>query len=679
MEFDTGKGWLHEVHHGLQWLASVVPLPFEIPALEDCNWFDLWNDIAACARWKSILTRAVQRHIKQEALAHKTCQLHQDIFDVLQNAGLQCAPASPQELPAATFACPTCPEVFSTAKLLALHQFHAHKRHSAESSFAQGTVCPGCLKQFWTTTRLVQHFKYRPNRCFYRLQGARTPEAPSSIKLPDHLRNVKRLPSFRSHHGPIRPTPHQRERVACLTKLFWLKQEGRDVGCGWDVFAWPEQTNLLTQALQEVWEWCKCTSPDATVLQDRVITVISALEVPDGLALAWIAFFVQECDDTDDASEFFVQQLRALLVDVGHFTCLGQIESLQTVVGDMDHDALQDFSQVEVQMRHQRDRTHPIHSQYLDLPLRELEWRSKFTEWTPQPTRLLASHSRLIVHLYSGRRRTGDFQWWYEALSGCDSPAQVFSLDTAIHDSVNVHHVDLWNFLLQAAGSGCIEAILLGPPCETWSAARTHQLADQRGPRPLRNRDCPWGMAMRTWKELAQLEVGTCLLLKGLLLAIMTASCGGAAVMEHPAEPADVSAASVWRTAILHLLLDLMPMFELHTCEQWRHGARGVKPTSFLYANTDLPRWLRAWEDQTATRPCQGLIGKDAQGRYRTMAAKEYPSRLNAGLAAACHRCEGIPGQASPPPAVLEYAQTLINLCSSLDGGTMQPDYQPQS
>ena len=677
-EFETGRGWLHEVHHGLQWLSSVVPLPFEVPSLEDCDWFEVWTNVAACTRWKSILRRAVQRHIKQETLAYHTCALHEDIFRVLQDAGLQPTHQVPVLAPQTDHACPTCTEAFSNAKLLALHQYHAHKCHSAESAFVQGTVCPGCLKQFWTTIRLIQHLKYRPNRCFYRLQDARLPEAPANIKLPPNLKNVKRLPSYRSHQGPLRPTPHQRTRSVLVTRLYWLRQTGLEHGCGWDLFAWPSEVLTLTAGMQKLWHCFQVQECDDATLADKILNFIEECPVPQGLALAWLAYFVQECDVDDPFSVRFTHQLKCLLRDVDYYSFQAQIHDLQTQIEGMEVDVLEDYSQLEVQMRLRRDRTHPIVSQFLELPQREHEWRGQFGEWLPQPSRLLASHGRYVIHLYSGRRRRGDFHWWYEALAnGAQADTQILSLDTAIDASMNVHDPALWTFLLQVASQGAVEAILLGPPCETWSAARLHQLADQRGPRPLRSRDSPWGLALRTWRELAQLEVGTCLLLKGLLLAVCTALCGGAAILEHPAEPGQPDAASIWRTALMTILRDLMPMFDVHTCEQWRHGSKGVKPTSFLYANTALPDWLRSWEIATATRPTQGLIGRDAAGQFRTMAAKEYPSRLNAGLAAACHRFHGTPGHAPPPHEFLDLAQHLIRCSSSLEGGTILPDYQP--
>ena len=44
--------------------------------------------------------------------------------------------------------------------------------------------------------------------------------------LPPHLRHVKRLPAVRRHHGPLRPTRVQRERIALRSQIDALRKEG---------------------------------------------------------------------------------------------------------------------------------------------------------------------------------------------------------------------------------------------------------------------------------------------------------------------------------------------------------------------------------------------------------------------------------------------------------------------
>lgn len=115
-----------------------------------------------------------------------------------------------------------------------------------------------------------------------------------------------------------------------------------------------------------------------------------------------------------------------------------------------------------------------------------------------------------IVNLYSGRRREGDFHAHMQPfLNNATFPAArhilVISLDTAIHDGMNVHQERVWKFLMDAARSGRLLGLLLGPPCETWSCARHETQYDEDGialcgPRPLRDAENCWGIDMLSFK-----------------------------------------------------------------------------------------------------------------------------------------------------------------------------------
>ena len=121
---------------------------------------------------------------------------------------------------------------------------------------------------------------------------------------------------------------------------------------------------------------------------------------------------------------------------------------------------------------------------------------------------------------------------------------------------------------------GTLVALLLGPPCETWSSARYEQLLDQqgravRGPRPLRGFDDCWGIAALTLRELDQVAIGNSLLLRGLWLCVPVGLRGGAVILEHPAPPLQAERPSVWRTGLFGLLLRDGWLFRRHTFRQW--------------------------------------------------------------------------------------------------------------
>lgn len=103
----------------------------------------------------------------------------------------------------------------------------------SERHYAQSTVCPGCLKDYHTTFRVTQHLRYRRNGCWDRIFGARAPDTPVTINLPDHLCKVKRLPAVRRRYGPIRPTSVQRSRIALRQEIVALRAEGKPEFAWW--------------------------------------------------------------------------------------------------------------------------------------------------------------------------------------------------------------------------------------------------------------------------------------------------------------------------------------------------------------------------------------------------------------------------------------------------------------
>jgi hypothetical protein len=260
---------------------------------------------------------------------------------------------------------------------------------------------------------------------------------------------------------------------------------------------------------------------------------------------------------------------------------------------------------------------------------------------------------------------------------------RVLSIDTAVDPSLNVHCERLWGFLLQIGRAGRILGLLQGPPCEPWTAARHHQQFDAegnalRGPRPLRTTEELWGIALLSCRELAQVYTGNVLLLKGLLLAVVVALNGGATILEHPAMPFADEISSIWRLGLLRLLLrGPSGPFRRITAEQWRLGSCGVKPTTFKYANCDLPSAILACQDPHAKRPTQVLLGKNTDGTYRTSKAKEYPPLLNRAFATAIghamQRWSLAPGCPEAESYGLELRQTAI----STEYNELCPDYQP--
>jgi hypothetical protein len=182
---------------------------------------------------------------------------------------------------------------------------------------------------------------------------------------------------------------------------------------------------------------------------------------------------------------------------------------------------------------------------------------------------------RVILHLYSGRRRRGDVQYYFDRLSSSQTQfhLHIVSLDIVIDkiygDAMRADTCDFW---LHSIRSGYIIAMLAGPPCESWSRARgvplhgTSEftgLVQRCGPRIIRDIQHLWGLDCVTIRELEQLQVGNALLGFTLLALLEMALADGQGMVEHPAEPEDLPhAASIWRLPLVKAIMQL-PTIEL--------------------------------------------------------------------------------------------------------------------
>ena len=252
---------------------------------------------------------------------------------------------------------------------------------------------------------------------------------------------------------------------------------------------------------------------------------------------------------------------------------------------------------------------------------------------------------RVLLHLFSGRRRQGDVQFF---LDNMDPPTgyvlHVVSMDIVIDaqwgDATDENARDYW---LSMAHAGFIIGFLAGPPCETWSVARgkdLHEADGQRGraPRVLRTAEHLWGLPSLALKEIQQLMTGNFLLTFSLLMACTMVKTGGHGVLEHPAEPDDEDLAAIWRLPAVLALLQA-PGVCRHRVAQGLYGAPSRKPTDLLVVNMpNLPMAFRDWRLR-ADPPKGASIGLTADGAWKTGILKEYPPAMCKALAHAFRSC----------------------------------------
>ena len=250
------------------------------------------------------------------------------------------------------------------------------------------------------------------------------------------------------------------------------------------------------------------------------------------------------------------------------------------------------------------------------------------------------ARERYILHLFAGRRRQGDFQFFVDGLNDLHGTflIQVISVDIVIHKRWgDLSNADTRRFWISAILDHQIVALLGGPPCETWSRARGRQLSPEdplqrSGPRVVRTLEEVWGLSSLSLRELAQVTIRNVLMGFQLVAMAALACTGGIAVVEHPAESPNPEEASIWRTPIMQLLLAL-PECESFTLAQGLWGAQSSKPTTLGVLNAPQLK-LELHKGRITTEVPKGSsIGKDTSGNWATARLKEYPPGLCLALA----------------------------------------------
>eukprot|EP00435_Cladocopium_sp_Y103_P061847 s1267_g23.t1 len=184
-----------------------------------------------------------------------------------------------------------------------------------------------------------------------------------------------------------------------------------------------------------------------------------------------------------------------------------------------------------------------------------------------------------------------------------------------------------------------IALTLVGSRCETFSEARRTPPPEgdsaERWPRPVRSAEWLFGLPDISLRELRQVHIGIGFWLQGLRALCGHLCHGGLFLSEHPALPYDLTRASTWTAGITELLR-YHDSVELRHIQQWKWGAASIKPTGLLsYRLPKLIRSMNTAQTPGVSRPSSPAIGKNAEGKFKTMCLKEYPSDLCSAFAKA--------------------------------------------
>lgn len=583
-----------------------------------------------------------------------------------------------------------------------------------------GSACAACMQHFWSNQRLQQHLAYQPrdgrgNPCYNYLKATGYEVTYEAERLPRYLDGLHRRESLpasgpqpcRAHHLDAeiqaldsaidrawretlidRPEHHE-EQAAKLGDILtgitlrWFKRFTEDQPS--PAQAAEDLGDLWISTLAEL-------PPSFHHWAEEIFTLWSHHWLPDLTATF-----------TDGLAEHIVEDALA-----------GVSRDLSLAAA---RDRLQQFLRQREDLRCQQDQPLPPHRPVRQpgavcgragidqavprLLSQQVEWqqflRSVSFEDLPTmqglPYFLDSTGQRciILIHLFSGRRRSGDFHSHVRQWSR-NSAFRIFllSLDTAV--SVSQGNLSLsspaWGKVLALYQQGAVGGTLSGPPCETFSEARFHEVEGHPGPRPLRSHDRPFGLDGLTLRELAQLGAGSEFGLQTLWTLGYHMIFGGIFTAEHPAVPRDPSRPSIWRLALTECLRQ-HPDAVLDYIEQYKWGAAAVKPTHLLHFG--LPHFRRdlwATASSSCPRPTQGAIGRcSTTGTYRTAAHKEYPIELNQGLALTftkqiehLERTHQLREVSCPAPALYSWLVEMDRLSGVVrESAPWLPDYQPSS
>ena len=523
---------------------------------------------------------------------------------------------------------PNCPmnvlaDVFSLqAKALPFTAGRSMASMLQSGPFLQGATCPSCLRHFWTTQRLQQHLAYIPRRvgfnpCFFALSSQGYHADYEQVSFPRFVQGLQRVEALQVYG----PQPLQLSANA-RTRDRWQKELDELLALE-EVVALPANCNRVAEELCLAW-----TATTQRWFSDFVAAhhnTEMAILLPD----LWVDTFVDWVDDFDtwvqdtflawgdntlpsiladwedgEAEPLVEDVYYKFVLDLRRFQHTSRINELKRWLERADTEGAEPEPQPH---RHPRQPVPGTSSTTRRFPqvarnyanqhvwhdaLRTIQWQCE-PDLPPLPAykEIKAKPILVVAHLFSGRRRNKDFHAYFnDWATERDCNVVVLSLDTAVSPSLgNLHHESVsWKRFMGLLKSGCIAGAMCGSPCETFSAARHNAPPEDAPPgtfwpRPLRSCTQLYGLPKLSRKELRQVDQGSAFFLQVIEVLCIFMVTGGCFIAKHPAKPSNPAYASIWRSAIVQILLR-HSLCHLTRVQQFRWGCSVRKPPSFQYS-----------------------------------------------------------------------------------------------
>ena len=443
----------------------------------------------------------------------------------------------------ATHACIKCQRVFCSRTAWASHAFKRHQRINSARRFAAGTYCLSCGTEYWEYKRLMHHLRYS-SRCRRNLAMAQL-----DVELAPGLGSKEQRRQPEELLKPWTTTP----TVGLPVHDYWA-----GVSVKWD----EELLNQLFTSLP--------------LSEDQINLPIDTL----------------------------IDQLRTMLLDtVAEYCVVNETlqcwrESMMDVAQESNRDRAGFIRAFFVVLGQVNLHTWLLPQQKTMKDLHTKDWKALFdgplalrNGWPRECPSTPWYKTMFVIHFFSGRRRCNDLQSYLEKLP-CPAGIHlcILSADIIFGEGADMARKEVQQQWLAWMALGYVLAFFAGPPCETYSIARSHNIPGVRI-RPVRSNRYPWGYGSLSLREAAQVLIGNLLILFTLQAAAVQAAVGNYACIEHPAEPNgphQQDAVSVWKLSLMHQLYR-HPSVQRCTVLQGRFGAPSPKPTCLLFVGPSSP------------------------------------------------------------------------------------------
>eukprot|EP00438_Fugacium_kawagutii_P034295 Skav220568 [mRNA] locus=scaffold2140:124648:130443:+ [translate_table: standard] len=538
--------------------------------------------------------------------------------------------------PGASYACHLCAATFHDYKSLCGHIFKKHGIANIAQRYAATNVCRGCLKTYHSREQVLHHLKYFRTGCLLKLSVTVPPitdeELQEILESEAHhkaaCKTQQRNPSHKwpvmTAHGPQRPWPWHRTLSQMRHDLRLQPEIPPDALQQWTTSVLQQCSNADvsdTLAVLRQYEF-------HGTLASHLHAALAALS-PEPLTPA----FVEQQLVLNEALEFWAHDALVPLtpcssdppLQVAQFA-LNEIRVPQVA----KHDSIIPHTERRRQLTAEMWSADDVVQQLQ----RQLQHEHQQMYTFPPSMQRHVCQKPVFLYVFSGRRRPGDVQeHLHRYLEEFDIDGTILLIDLALSDRHDVTNPKLIELLIHWVRSGYVAGLITAPPCETWSQARYQLTTSPKDPRPVRSAANPLCISGLTSAELTQISVANVLLYTSIRLLVSAALSGVPGVLEHPLEPQDPTRPSIWRLPWLRMMHS-NGLIKQHVIQQAKYGATAIKPTTL--ATCHLPAFKQSMAKFTVPvqwHLLEKLTGRRSDGTWKTASAKEYPSRMNQGLA----------------------------------------------